>query len=76
MGTLRKITSFFKLMGMGFSIPIYYMRYSYARRRAVNTFKRELISSGVPPMEADELASLYPFKFSDLMGIARDFRAS
>ena len=63
-------------MGMGLSIPIYYMRYSFARRRAVNTFKRELIASGVPPMEADDLASLYPFKFNELMGIARDFRAS
>ena len=37
---------------------------------------RELIASCVPPMEAGELASLYPFKFSDLMDMARDFRAS
>ena len=76
MGTLRKITSFFKLMGMGFSLPIYYTRYRIARRRAIGAFKRELIVSGVSPMEAGELASLYPFKFSDLIGIARDFRAS
>jgi hypothetical protein len=75
-GTLRKITSFFRLMGMALSLPFYYMRYSFARRRAISAFKRELIASGVPPMEANELASLYPFKFSDLMGIARDFRAS
>jgi hypothetical protein len=75
-GTLRKVTSFFKLMGMGLSLPIYYTRYHIARRKAVSAFKRELIASGVPPMEADELASLYPFKFSDLRDMARDFRAS
>jgi hypothetical protein len=75
-GTLRKITSFFRLMGMGLSLPFYYMRYSFARRRAISAFKRELIASGFPPMEADELASLYPFKFNELMDMARDFRAS
>ena len=76
MGTLRKITSFFRLMGMGLSLPFYFMKYSSARRRAVSAFKRELIASGVSPGEASELASLYPFKFSDLMDVARDFRAS
>jgi hypothetical protein len=76
MGTLRKVTSFFKIMGMGLSLPIYYTRYLIARRRAVGAFKRELIASGIPPMEAEELASLYPFKFGDLIGIARDFRVS
>jgi len=75
-GTLRKITSFFRLMGMGLSLPFYYMRYSSARRRAISAFKRELIASGVSPGEASELSSLYPFKFSDLMDMARDFRAS
>lgn len=76
MGTMRKVTSFFRLVGMGLSLPIYYIRYLIARSRAVNAFKSELISSGVPQMEADELASLYPFKFSDLMDMARTFRAS
>jgi len=75
-GTLRKVTSFFKVVGMGLSLPIYYTRYRIARRRAVGAFKRELISSGVPPMEADELASFYPFKFNELMDVARNFRAS
>jgi len=76
LGTQRKVTSFFRLMGMGLSLPYYYKRYSFARRRAVSAFKKELIASGVPPMEAGELASLYPLKFSDLMDMARDFRAS
>ena len=76
MGTLRKVTSFFKVVGMGLSLPIYYTRYRIARRRAISAFKRELIASGVSPGEASELASLYPFKFSDLIGIARDFRVS
>ena len=76
MGTLRKITSFFKLMGMFLSFPIYYTRYRIARRSAIGAFKRELIASGISPGEAGELASLYPFKFSDLIGIAKDFRAS
>jgi hypothetical protein len=75
-GTLRKVTSFFRLMGMGLSLPIYYTRYHIARRRAVGAFKRELIASGVPPVEADELASLYPFKLGDLMDMTRNFRAS
>ena len=76
MGTLRKVTSFFRLMGIGLSLPVYYTRYRIARRRAVGAFKRELIASGVPPMEAADLASLYPFKLNDIMDVARDFRAS
>jgi len=49
------------------------IKYWMRRRRAVSTFRRELITSGVPHWEARELSRMYPFKFSDLMAMRKGF---
>jgi len=48
------------------------IKYWLGRRRAVSTFRRELVASGVPHWEAKELSRMYPFKFSDLMALRKD----
>jgi hypothetical protein len=63
--------AFLRALKLALSLPIYYTKYRLARRKAVGTFKREMISSGITPGEADALANLYPFKFSDLMNITK-----
>jgi hypothetical protein len=64
-------TTFFYFMKLIFLFPVIIIKYYIKRRRAVSHFKKELIASGVPPWEAGELAKEYPFKFSDIMNIAR-----
>jgi hypothetical protein len=41
------------------------------RRRAVDLFKKELISKGLSRQEAEEIARAYPFKMGDMLGILR-----
>ena len=47
------------------------IKYRLGRRRAMNTFKRELIACGVPPDEAEELRRMYPFDLGDIIALAR-----
>ena len=47
------------------------IKYRLGRRRAMNTFKRELIACGVPPNEAEELRRMYPFDLGDIIDLAR-----
>ena len=51
--------------------PIILLRFIVKRRTAVYRFKKELITSGIPRREADELASNYPLKLGDLVNLAQ-----
>jgi hypothetical protein len=71
LGAWKKVSSFFRLLGLGLKLPVYYSRYCIARRRAIGHFKRALIASGMHPSDAEDLARDYPFKFSQVMGAIR-----
>ncbi|UCD45738.1 MAG: hypothetical protein JSV27_04435 [Candidatus Bathyarchaeota archaeon] len=68
---LTTIFYFFKIF---FTLPLVLWRYYFGRKGAVRRFKKELISSGVPRKEANELAQLYPFKLSEVWELARETR--
>lgn len=66
--TLRTIFYFTLIM---VRTPIILLRFIVKRRSAVYRFKKELITSGIPRQEADELASNYPLKLGDLVNLAQ-----
>ena len=51
--------------------PVIYVKWIYKHWRAKNTFKRLLLSEGIPANEVHELTKLYPFKMSDMIQIAK-----
>jgi len=51
--------------------PIILLRFIVKRRTAVYRFKKELITSGIPRREANELADSYPLKLGDLVKLAQ-----
>jgi hypothetical protein len=59
--------TFIMLVRAPFMIVGFYIK----RRRAIGSFRRTLIASGVPRREADELARSYPFKLGDFISLAR-----
>jgi hypothetical protein len=58
-------------LGLAVRAPGWILSYSNGYKRAKKEFRRQLITQGVPPEEAYELAELYPFKMSDLWDLAR-----
>ena len=66
------IRTIYYMTALLFRAPGMLIKYWLGRRRAVSTFRRELVASGVPHWEAKELSRMYPFKFSDLMALRKD----
>ncbi len=58
-------------LGLAIRAPGWAIDYSLSYQRARRQFRKHLISQGVPPEEAQELADLYPFKMSDFWELAR-----
>ena len=52
--------------------PGYAYQWSSSYRKARSQFRRQLIESGVPEGEANELAEMYPFKMSDIISTVRN----
>jgi len=68
------LTTVFYFFKMFFTFPRVLWSYYFGRKSAVRRFRKELISSGVPRKEANELAQLYPFKLSEVWELARKTR--
>ena len=48
------------------------IKYKMKRRGAVNRFKKEMITCGVPVQEAEELARAHPFDLGDFLTLLRN----
>ena len=59
------------VLGLIVRAPGWAIDYSLSYKRAKKLFKRHLIEQGVPSLEAEELAELFPFKMSDIIETAR-----
>ena len=59
------------MLGLMVRAPGWAYSYSRSYKRAKKEFKRQLIEQGVPLVEAEDLAELFPFKMSDLIETAR-----
>jgi hypothetical protein len=66
--SLRVVTKSIALMARA---PGWLLQWNINRRRAKNTFERELLAAGLSPLEAKELGELYPFSMEDLLESAR-----
>ena len=66
--TLRTIPN---MLGLMVRAPGWAFSYSRSYKRAKKEFKRQLIEQGVPLVEAEDLAELFPFKMSDFIETAR-----
>jgi len=59
------------VLGLMVRAPGWALNYSLNYKRAKKEFKRHLIDQGVPRVEAEDLAELFPFKMSDIIETAR-----
>ena len=59
------------MLGLMVRAPGWAISYSRSYKRAKKEFKRQLIEQGVPLVEAEDLAELFPFKMSDIIETAR-----
>ena len=66
--TLRTLPT---VLGLMVRAPGWVLNYSMSYKRAKNQFKLQLIEHGVPQVEAEDLAELFPFKISDIVKMAR-----
>ncbi|MFH1179327.1 MAG: hypothetical protein V1710_03105 [Candidatus Bathyarchaeota archaeon] len=66
--TLRAVPA---ILGLAVRAPGWALNYSLSYKRAKREFKQHLIEQGVPSVEAEELAELFPFKMSDIIQTAR-----
>ena len=66
--TLRTIPT---VLGLMIRAPGWAYSYSRSYKRAKREFKRHLIDQGVPLVEAEDLAELFPFKMSEIIETAR-----
>ena len=71
MGTGNVVRTIFYSSALLLRAPGMLIKYKMKRRGAINTFKREMISCGVPVGEAEMLAREYPFNLGDLMSLMR-----
>jgi hypothetical protein len=69
--TLKTIPT---ILGLVVRTPIWAVNYSINYKRAKREFKNQLIIQGVPKKDAEELAELFPFKISDFISTAQNFR--
>ena len=67
------LSTFFYITKLVFSFPRLVTGFYLRRRRAVKRFREEMIASGVPPGEANELAKIYSFGIRDVLKLARGF---
>jgi hypothetical protein len=76
MGVWSFLKTTFFVIKMMFRFPFFVFSYYFRRRKAVGLFRKELIESGVPPLEAKKLADVYPFKLGDIIKAARNFSST
>ena len=74
MGLWAMIRAAVKTFILIIRFPVIYVNWIYKHWRAKNTFRRLLLSEGIPAKEAQDLAKLYPFKMSDMMQLAKTSR--
>ena len=75
MGMLGYASTVYHGLRVVLKAPVILVRWKLGHRRAKNTFRKELISSGISEHEARELAELYPFKLEDIITLARSTRS-
>ena len=71
MTTLGYASAVYHGLRVGLKFPGMLIQWKLQHRKAKNEFKKTLVNSGLPPMEAEELAELYPFKLEELISLAR-----
>jgi hypothetical protein len=75
MGMLGYASTVYHGLRVMLKAPGILVRWKLGHRRAKNTFKKELIASGISKYEAKDLAELYPFKLEDIISLARSTRS-
>ena len=70
MSTLGYASAVYHGLRIGLKFPGMMIRWKLRHRKAKNEFKKTLVNSGLPPVQAQELAELYPFKIEEIISLA------